>query len=778
MTFKHLFIPVFFLSFLSTQAQTTQTLRGTVVSATLQHPVAGALIRIENQSATALTDSSGQFAIPGVPTGRHTVLASHEQFETAVLHNVIIGSGKETVLSIGLTEKARTLSTVGIVAQRSRNRPVNEFSGASVRTFTVEETQRYAAAVNDPGRMATSFAGVTGTDDGNNQISVRGHAPNHMIWRMEGVDIPNPNHFSVPGTSGGGISILSAQVLGQSDFMTGAFSPEYGNALGGLFDLKLRKGNNRRREHTFQAGLLGLDLATEGPFSPKSRGSYLINYRYSTLGLLDKVGVDVGDGLTTFQDLSFNFSLPTARMGTFGLFGFGGLSRQIFKAETDTVKWENFWQRYNTRFSSNTGAVGLTHSIALGKSTRMYNVLSANGNRLSDRTGELNAQLHETPLFSARQDLTRLVLSSLLTTRISATATLRYGLTGTRHAYGMMQQQQNDLRELKTVLNEDGHAYTLQAFLQYRKKLGKTLTADLGMHSLWLSLNGRYSVEPRATITWRTNARNTLTLGLGRHSQMQPIGNYLALNAAGQPTGNRQLDFSRALHSVLGWECVLAKDLRIKTEAYFQHLYAIPVHAGRADAFSMLNVGNGYVTDSLRNGGSGRNRGIELTLDKAFTQGWYLLLSGSLYKSTYRGSDGIWRNTRWDAGHALALTAGREWERNRRDKQRIWSLNLKTTWAGGLRTTPIDLAASIAKGRAVEKEELSWTDKLPAYFRTDLRIARKTNHKGYTSTLSLDIQNVTNRRNEAGCYFEPRSGKIITYHGMSLIPVLAYKLEF
>lgn len=765
-------------SAISIQAQTTQTLRGSVTSATLQTPVAGALVKLEALKMETTSDSNGQFVFNNIPTGRHSLLVTHEQFEPALINNVIINSGKETVLNISLSEKSVTIGTASITAMRNRNRPVNEFSGASVRTFTVEETQRYAAAVNDPGRMATSFAGVSGTDDGNNQISIRGHAPNNMIWRMEGVDIPNPNHFSVPGTSGGGISILSAQVLGQSDFMTGAFSPEYGNALSGLFDLKLRKGNNQKREHTFQAGLLGLDLATEGPFSKNSKGSYLINYRYSTLGLLDKVGVDVGDGLTTFQDLSFNFSLPTARMGTFGLFGFGGISRQIFRAETDTAKWENFWQRYNTRFNSNTGAVGLTHSIALGKSTRMYNVLSANGNRLGDRTGEMNAQLQETPLFEASQDITRLVISSQLTTRLSATGTLRYGLTATRHGYGIRQKQQNDLKELKTVLDEDGHAYTLQAFVQYRKKLSPSLTADLGLHSLWLTLNNRYSFEPRSTLTWKSNNRNTLTLGLGSHSQMQPLGNYLARNQSGQPAGNRNLGFSRALHSVLGWERVLSKDLRLKTEAYFQHLYDIPVHTGVADAFSMLNVANGYVTDSLRNAGTGRNRGLELTLDKAFTRGWYLLLSGSLYKSTYRGSDGLWRNTRWDAGHALALTAGKEWERNRAAKQHIWSLNIKTTWAGGLRTTPIDLAASIQAGKAVEKEELSWTDKLPAYFRTDVRIARKTNHKGYTSTLSLDIQNVSNRKNEAGRYFEPRSGKIVTYHGMSLIPILAYKVEF
>jgi hypothetical protein len=165
--------------------------------------------------------------------------------------------------------------------------------------------------------MSASFVGVVSPNDGGNNISVRGNSPYGFLWRMEGIDIPNPNHFANAATSGGGISILSAQILANSDFLTGAFAAEYGNALAGVFDLRLRKGNNEKREYTIQAGLLGIDLEAEGPVSPGSAHSYLVNYRYSTLSMLANLGLEVGDAITNFQDISFNVTLPTKRQGTF-----------------------------------------------------------------------------------------------------------------------------------------------------------------------------------------------------------------------------------------------------------------------------------------------------------------------------------------------------------------------------------------------------------------------------------------------------------------------------
>lgn len=250
----------------------TQRIRGAVTDQILSRPLTGATVTLLDEGGreerSTITDSNGNFYFRDVPIGRRQLRISHIGFKESVLDNILVEAGKESVLNIPLEAAAHTENEVVVRAGSRRNRPLNEMSVVSSRAFTVEETQKFPAAVNDPLRMATSFAGVIAPFDGNNDIVIRGNSPTGLLWRMEGVDIPNPNHFSSAASSGGGISILSAQLLSNSDFLTGAFPSEYGDALSGVFDLHLRKGNNEKREYTLQAGVLGLDASAEGPLSP------------------------------------------------------------------------------------------------------------------------------------------------------------------------------------------------------------------------------------------------------------------------------------------------------------------------------------------------------------------------------------------------------------------------------------------------------------------------------------------------------------------------------
>src|SRR3954469_5648886 len=361
-----LFVALSFLS-LAVNAQYKQQLRGTVMDVVLQKSLPGATVSIPALNFSTVTDEDGLFRFKDLPIGSYRITVTYAGFKEATLENIGVNSGKETILNISLEPLIKMEKEVVVKANSKRNKPLNEMSAVSARAFTVEETQKYAAAVNDPLRMAVAFPGVLAGDDGGNSIIIRGNSPTGLLWKIEGMDIPNPNHFSNAGNSGGGISILSAQLLSNSDFVTAAFAAEYGNALSGVFDLKLRKGNNEKKEYTLQAGLLGLDAGIEGPFSKKYKGSYLIDYRYSTLQLLHKLGVLPSDGaVTNFQDLSYNIYLPTNKLGTFRLFGFTGLSGENRNAEKDSAKWEEKSDRYTYRFAANTSMSGVTHTVLVG----------------------------------------------------------------------------------------------------------------------------------------------------------------------------------------------------------------------------------------------------------------------------------------------------------------------------------------------------------------------------------------------------------------------------
>lgn len=764
----------------------TQTLKGTVLDKAVKTPLIGATVALisADPQRGAMTDVDGRFRLTDVPVGKHTLRITYLGYKEAVSANVTVNSGKETELIIEMEEDFLQAKEVVIRAGLEKQKPLNELSTVSARTFSVEETQRFAAAVNDPARMAASFAGVAMSNDGANFISVRGNSPNGLLWRMEGVDIPNPNHFSSVGSSGGGISILSAQLLTNSDFITGAFAAEYGNALSGVFDLKLRKGNSEKHEYTLQAGVLGLDAAAEGPFRfGKQTGSYLVNYRYSTLSVLSKLGVNIGDATTNFQDLSFNVWLPAGKAGVFTLFGMGGLSDQTQQSEADSLLWNDERDKqYDYNFVANTGVVGATHSLILNDKSYLKTVVAASGTKNGQRVDKLLEDYNPRREFDNDLVQTKLTVSSTLNHKFNARHFLRAGAYVNFLNFNFNQHEFDDDEDrLEEQLDESGKGTSVNTFAQWQFRATERLTLNAGMHGLLFLLNNTWSVEPRASAKYAFSEKQSLSFGYGLHSQIQPLGTYFTRitgddGSFTQP--NRKLDLTKAHHFVLSFDQSLAGNWHLKPEIYFQALTNVPVNSAEADAFSILNVTDGFVNESLKNTGAGRNYGLELTVEKFLTRGFYFLLASSIYQSEYRGSDGVWRNTRFNSNYVNTLTAGKEWEWNRGRKNRSIGVNLKITSMGGLRESPIDLEASRAKGETVRDDTRAFEDRMPAYFRLDTGVRLKRNYRSLTTTLAFDIQNATNRQNIFGRYYDEDSGKIEYYYQAPLIPVLSYKLEF
>ncbi len=607
-----------------TAAQTlTQTVRGKIIDQEAQSPLPGANVLVLDTDPLlgTSTEADGSFRIERVPVGRHTLKISCVGYEDAQIPELTIGSGKEVVLTIRLTESLIQMEELVVTAESEKGKPNNELAFISARSFTVEETKRYAASINDPARMALSFAGVASNDDGSNNIVIRGNSPRGVLWRLEGIEVPNPNHFGEEGASGGGVSMLSVNALDNSDFYTGAFPAEYGNASSGVFDIKLRKGNSERREYALQAGLLGVDFAAEGPFGSNTNASYLINYRYSTLGILGALGINVvGDAIPNFQDLTLKVQVPTRRAGSFSLWGLGGLSRQ---ATEDNAERESF--RYDM------GTSGLSHTYFFGSNTYAETTLSY--------AKSVNSFLDREPAnryaYDERFTNNALRGSWLLNHKLSARHTARVGLIISRLSFDLFSQTtENDT--VLTNLDTRGSTYLLQSYGQWKWRISEQLTLNAGLHHMHFALNDNASLEPRAGLRWEFTARQALNLGFGIHSRLDPLVNYFAtFRSEGsvvpeQP--NRQLELTKARHYVIGYENRLRKDLHLKVEVYYQQLYDVPIgFAGGYDApwystFSMINYEEGIVSVPLRNDGTGQNSGVDLTLEKFFTRQYYFML--------------------------------------------------------------------------------------------------------------------------------------------------------
>jgi CarboxypepD_reg-like domain/TonB-dependent Receptor Plug Domain len=776
------FLFLLFVCTITHAQQLTQTIRGTVIDKVSQSPMQGAVVQLLNVQPAKGTaaDANGKFVLTGIPVGRQALKVTYIGYKEYTLPNITVNSGKEVVLTIQLEENIVAAKEVVITAKVEKNKPLNEMSTVSTRTFSVEETQKFAAAVNDPARMATSFAGVIAGNDGNNTISIRGNSPNGLLWRMEGVDIPNPNHFANVGTSGGGISILSAQLLSNSDFMTGAFASEYGNALSGVFDLKLRKGNNEKREHTFQVGVLGVDVASEGPIAKGYEGSYLVNYRYSTLSLLGAMGLNVvGDATTDFQDLAFNVSLPTSKMGTFGVFGFGGLSSQVSPGKNDSALWkEETYKQYPSTFHSYTGTFGINNLKRIGNKCYIKTSLVFSGTDNGYDEKEIDRNYITQQNYNQAYTQSRLALSSTFTHKIDAKNSFRSGFILSGLHYNFFQRYLDDsTQQMKTFLETSGNTATVQAFGQWNHKLNARFTTNIGLHTLFLSLNNTSSIEPRASIKYDISAKQNIAFGYGLHGQIQPMGAYFAKDA-NNVFVNKKLGMTQAHHFVLSHDINLNPYTHIKTEVYYQSLFNVPVSKDPTSTFSMLNAVEGFNTDPLINNGLGRNYGLELTLERFLHRNFYYLLSMSLYESKYRAPNNEWYNTRFNTNYATTLTAGKEWELSEKRKRKVLGLSTKLVYVGGFRQTPIDLAKSAAAGEQKDDESKPYTLQNPDYFRIDIKLSLKRNFAHSTTTLSLDLQNATNRENIGGQYYNKNTGKIQYFYQAGLIPVLAYKIEF
>ncbi|HPW63604.1 MAG TPA: TonB-dependent receptor [Cyclobacteriaceae bacterium] len=783
MTFRNYLSTLALLfSSLTLSAQTlTQTIRGTVVDKISQTTLPGASVVLVNSNPLigTTTDPDGNFKLTQIAVGTHALRISFIGYKEIIIPNIVVNSGKEVVLTIPIEEDVTQLTEIVVRPDVEKNQPINEMATVSTRTFSVEETRKFAAAVNDPARAAISFAGVVSADDGNNSISIRGNSPVGLLWRMEGVDIPNPNHFADVGSSGGGISILSSQLLANSDFSTGAFPAEYGNALAGVFDLNLRKGNNEKREYTIQAGFLGLDVAAEGPFAKNYRGSYLINYRYSTLSVLSQLGVKIGDAVTNFQDLSYNIFLPTNKFGNFSLFGFGGLSDQNQNAKKDSTQWEEDYQRYSFNYFSNTGAAGFKHAITLSPNTFLQSSVVLSGNNHGFQNTRLDNDYN--PQFNYKENYTtqKITFSSVLNHKFNAKNSIRSGMYLNRYTYKLLNRHVNpETDQVEESLNSAQYASTEQLFSQWNYRPTDRLTVNTGVHLLYLNDNSTYSVEPRVSMKYNLNNQQSLNLGYGLHSQMQPVGVYEA--QIEQPDGsytqpNKNLGFNKAHHFVLGYDRSLTKYLRVKAETYYQQLFNIAVENDPTSPISSLVVEEGFATLPMVNKGTGHNYGLELTVEQFLHNNLYFLFSGSLYNSEYKALDNVWRNTRFNGKHALSFTAGKEylWKKNR-----VFGLNLRTIYTGGFWSTPIDYEKSQEVGETRYVESLAFTEQLPDYFRMDFRVSLKRNRPNSTTTLSLDLQNATNNKNLGGQYYEPQSGEIKKWYMLPLLPILSYRIEF
>lgn len=764
---------------LISHAQLTQTVRGTIVDADAKTPIIGAKIIIvgTNPLQGSISDLNGNFKIEKVAAGRVTIQIKSIGYQDLLLPGTLVESGKELVLNLEMTEDLKTLNTVNITSEQDNSEAINKMATVSGQTFTVDETQRYAGAINDPARMVSAFAGVTGDAEGDNDIVVRGNSPKGILWRLEGIDIPNPNHFANEGGTGGPVNALNASMLANSDFFSGAFAPEYGNAYSGVFDVRFRQGNNENREYTFSLGVMGTEFTLEGPFKKGYTGSYLFNYRYSTIALLDRAGILDFNGIPKYQDASFKIVLPTKKAGSFSLIGLGGMST-IFQTDEDDLK-EITYGTYD--FNANLGLVGLKHTYFFGEKTHLKSFIAAT-TASNGGIGE-TIKSDSTGLFTSEKQLftdNRIKFSTTLNHKFNAKNNVQIGGIYTLLNYNLFFDEDYDNNgSYNRLVNGRGNSGMVQGFASWKYRANNKLTFISGAHYTHFLLNNKFAFEPRFGMKWQLNPANSLSFGAGLHSRVESLSTYLYTDK--KPDGNAyqpnfNLGLTKSAHFVVGYGLQLTENVRFKTEIYYQHLYQVPVKNDTTSSLSLINFSNWFPNEELVNKGTGRNYGAEITLERSFQNNYYFMLTGSLYQSSYTALDGIERDSRYDAGYAANFLFGKEFKFGK-TKNNTLAVNIKTSYIGGNRYTPIDLTASQDAGYTILQNK-PFAAKGDDIFFINLGLTYRLDKSRASHSIKIDIQNLTNNKASVNEYYNPRTGTIQHSTQLSFIPNLVYTIKF
>jgi hypothetical protein len=788
----------------------TQTVRGTIVDVDSKQPLIGATLVIlgTNPLIGAATDVNGEFRLAKIPIGRIAVKISYLGYETKTISDIVVNSGKEVVLDLSMQESVTKIDEVVVKAYKKKGEAVNEMMQLSTHTITLEETKLFTGGMDDPARVVSSFAGVASTPKGSSDIIVRGNSPKYMQWRLDGAEISSPYHMDDQNSSFGALTALNNNLLATSDFYTGAFSSEYGDVLSCVYDVKLRSGNNEKFEMTGGIGLMGTDFTIEGPFRKRYAGSYLFNYRYSTISLINQLGIIDVPGVVDYQDATFKILLPTKRAGTFSLYGLGGKSGFSMenmgptglstpgRPTTSSLNSKDF---YKKNYLAN---LGINHTLSLNSKSFVRTSFNYSGTGAMDDIFETDTikthNIENAFTVDSISPKMHMIQSSIVNSairgaiiysnKVNPKNKIQIGIKYTLYSFNYNQNIYNNEEAALVNINDFKiNVSTINNFISWKHSLNEKIDIVAGLHSMNILSNNKSTLEPRLSVNWKINSSNSVHAGYGMHSTTERIQNYYTKIEQGngnfiQP--NKNLGLLKASHFVLGYEKRFTENLIGKVEAYYQSLYNLPVENNDTSYYATINEGIDYKYVELVNKGSGKNYGLEISIEQFFDKNFYFLINCSLFDSKYKTLEGVWRNTRYNNNYIVNILVGKEFKNLGKKQNQGLALNTKILFEGGERYIPLirdangNVAVDLPNERYFDYSK-AYNNKLDNIFRFNLSVSYKFNKPGATHEIFLDLMNLTNNQARIAEYYDvTKPGNVGYITQFAFFPNLMYRIYF
>lgn len=761
------------------EEELVQTLYGIVKDEATGNPLSFASVSILGNKAIAiLSDTLGQFRLEGIPVGYHDVIVTYVGYKSSIYRDVLINTGRRLSLELYIKEEPHTLGEIAVYP--TEKSPLNLLSGRY--TFDTEKSNKAAGIIDDPARMLSSYAGVS-SKMSNTGIAIHGNSPALMSWRIEETEVPNTNHFGeLFGIQGGGIfSSVHISALQNSSFLTGGFPANYNNAISGIFDMKLRNGNNRRYNHSVSLNTsLGFDIMSEGPLNKKRGSSYIVNYRYSMAGLASYADSEDqkrrGEKeIVDYQDLSFKVNFPLKNNSSISIWGIGLIDKLNIDPNIEKKDWEYNSDIIATDLRQYTFSTGARYNLFLNNKTSLNSGLSLSLSKMNVQQHNI-MNIDNDSLYNGTQktDNWNINLSTSLIHKFNSRFTNKTGLSLSKTHYNKQVNIFLDNFFVRKAKSGYGESIIVSFYNRSLIDINDKVALDMGVNSLYFDFNKKWTLEPRLSITWGAKPFHSFNFSYGLHSKMQYPDVYFQSDNRKDDYVNKNLDMTKAHRFNVAYNWRINEKLQLTSNLYYEYLFNVPVIAD--SSYSILNAQD-FIFDKLENTGLGKNYGLDLTLDQSFSNRFYYMATISLFNSKYRGGDETWHNTICNRRFIMNLLAGKEWVIGK-ISQNTLGVNARLTYQGGICYSPIDEDRSLENKNVFYDQKYAYQKQLPPEFIFSCSFNYKINKKKLTHIFSLNLHNLTNNKDYLGHEYNWKTKSVDAQYINFSLSNISYLIQF
>lgn len=778
-TFLSVLIMLFSSIFIYAQVKTSVS---GYVNGKSEEPIVGANVILEGTNLGTTTDSLGYYKISDIIPANYNITVSISGYETQTIYNAVIKSVGNQDYNFVLTEQQKVIEELVLKSNRSKR---TKETPLSIQSLSASEIANYPGSNNDVVRVAQSLPGVSPSVGGfRNDLIIRGGAPNETVYYLDGMEIPNINHFSTQGSSGGPVGLLNVSFIEDVTLSASAFGARYDNPLSGVLQFKQRTGNTQKFNNNFRISASEAAFTSEGPLfkngKEKSKTSYIASVRRSYLQFLfEVIGLPIRPN---YWDYQYKITHKLDEYNELNLLGVGSIDEFSLEAPSTFDANQQAFLEQAPFIEQRTNAIGVSwkkrfkNNNGFMQTTVSNNVLNNVFTRYEDNENETGVLFKN----DSRESETKFRYE------------LTYFLNDWKINAGANQQFSN-YKNTTFGINPNINYSTTIDFIKYgvfanvsNTFFDNKLDVSFGFRmddDNFLNTNLFETFSPRLALSYKLTPSWRLSSSVGRYFKIPPY-TILGFRDNSGVLVNQNSNYTISNHAVIGLEKSLGSGAKVSLEGFYKTYRDFPVSIN--DGVSLANKGAGFEVlgnEAVSTTGKGRAYGFEVLAQQKFINNFYGIFSYTFFYSEFTGLNNVYLPSVWDSRHLISLTSGYKFKKN-------WEISARYRFAGNTPYVPVNEVETLANyPQLIFDYNRLGTEKLDIFSQLDVRIDKKWNFNKFSLNVFVEAQNVLGQtipvapeyglaRNNDGSIINPESLVRLNNSNNIIQPSLGIVIDF